>query len=218
MREVWLIRHGESAGNAGAATSAPASIPLTDRGRAQARRVAACVTRRPDLLASSPYLRARLTAAPLRARYPDVPYQEWAVQEFTYLAPARCRDTTFDERKPLVAAYWARGEPHHCDGAGAESFAAFCARVRAAAERLARGDYEFAVLFSHGQFIRALLWLLLSEPGEIGGEAMRAFHAFLQAVPMPNAALLQLRLGPEPGAHYFSGIVKAHLPAELLTG
>jgi len=47
-------------------------------------------------------LRSQQTAAPLIARYPDVPVEQWPIQEFTYLSPEHCHNTTFSERKPLV--------------------------------------------------------------------------------------------------------------------
>lgn len=36
MKEIWFIRHGESASNAGEVTNAPDSIPLTVKGHKQA--------------------------------------------------------------------------------------------------------------------------------------------------------------------------------------
>jgi len=55
MKEIWLIRHAESIANAGAATSQPSTIPLTDRGTQQAECVAASFTKQPDLVVLSPY-------------------------------------------------------------------------------------------------------------------------------------------------------------------
>jgi 2,3-bisphosphoglycerate-dependent phosphoglycerate mutase len=58
MSEILLMRHCESSGQAPAAA-------LTERGRAQARSLAAFLAAHPvDHLISSPYLRARETIAP----------------------------------------------------------------------------------------------------------------------------------------------------------
>jgi hypothetical protein len=65
---------------------------------------------------SSPlYLRAQQTAEPLLARYPATAVEEAAVQEFMYLAPAKCVNTDTAPRKPLVDDYWAQKDPNHCD-------------------------------------------------------------------------------------------------------
>ena len=55
--------------------------------------------------------------------------EEWPIQEFTYLDPARCQNMTPAERAPMVRAYWELADPTHVDGAGAESFTAFLSRV-----------------------------------------------------------------------------------------
>lgn len=102
----WLVRHGESAANAGAVTTDPASIPLTEAGRGQARSTAAAIMQRPNLIVVSSYLRTRQTTAPSIERFPDVPVETWPVQEFTYLSPGRCAGTTTAQRRPLVEAYW----------------------------------------------------------------------------------------------------------------
>lgn len=53
QRQRWLVRHGESAANAGSATTDPATIPLTLVGRDQAVRVAAGLLQKPDLIVVS---------------------------------------------------------------------------------------------------------------------------------------------------------------------
>src|SRR4051794_5267106 len=120
---LWLVRHGESEGNAGRVTSDYAAIPLTALGRAQAEQVARACQEPPARVVLSPYRRARQTAEPLLARFPGVPVVEETVQEFTYLAASRCRGMDATTRWPLVEAYWARLDPGYRDGEGAESFA-----------------------------------------------------------------------------------------------
>lgn len=103
MLTVRFIRHAESAANAGAATSDPASIPLTPRGHDQALAGSDSFSAAPDLIICSPFLRVQQTAAPTCVRFTAAPVQTWAVQEFTYLAPARCAHTTAEQRRPWVA-------------------------------------------------------------------------------------------------------------------
>lgn len=86
-KSVRLIRHAQSAANAGLATTAPDSIPLTELGRTQAQILADHIASPPDLIISSPFERAIHTALALANRYPPVPLEIWAVEEFTYLSP-----------------------------------------------------------------------------------------------------------------------------------
>lgn len=216
MKEVWLIRHAESTANAGAATYSPEVIPLTEKGLAQAQSVADQISKRPDLIVVSPFLRSKQTAAPLIARSRDVPVEEWNVQEFTYLAPERCHNTTLTERKPLVDAYWSRNDPNYCDGAGAESFADLMTRAQATLTQIKKPEDKFVVVISHGQFIRAAIWLLLHEMEEMKIETMAAFHCFLEAVSVPNAAIFKIKL-TEEGELFFSRISASYLPEALLT-
>lgn len=203
MRTIWLIRHTESVSNAGLATQHPRTIELTARGHAQAQALAGAFERAPDLIVTSPYDRTKATAAPTRARFPHVPHEEWPVQEFTFLAPARYAGTTLPERMPAVRAYWERADPAGLDGPGSESLLDLFARVLALLARLEAAPQQFIALFSHGEFLRALLWYLLARPAEIGPRQMRRFHMFLQALSLPNGAIVPLEL---------------RAPAEILIG
>src|SRR5262245_37165828 len=93
-KQVWLIRHGESVGNAGLATSEPATIPLTRKGIEQTLRLVDSFRQTPSLIVTSPYIRTQQSAEPTIRRFPMVPREQWEVQEFTYLTPARYKDTT----------------------------------------------------------------------------------------------------------------------------
>src|SRR5262245_42062403 len=100
MLTVRFIRHGESLANAGGVTSLTPSIPLTALGRSQAVELSRSFTTSPNLIVTSPYLRAQDTATPTAARFPHVPLEVWPVQEFTYLALKRCFNTTSEQRQP----------------------------------------------------------------------------------------------------------------------
>jgi broad specificity phosphatase PhoE len=89
-KKILLIRHAESAANAGLATVSPDSIPLTEKGIEQARLLANFLADAPALIVVSPFLRARQTAAPLIERFLNAEVENWEVQEFTYLSKTRC--------------------------------------------------------------------------------------------------------------------------------
>lgn len=130
MKHVRLIRHGESAANAGEPTRDHASIPMTAKGLEQAHKVARSFTSAPELIVASPFLRAQATALATTALYPTAAFEIWPIHEFTYLAPARCVDTTLAQRRGWVEAYWQRLDPAFTDGECAESFNDFVARRR----------------------------------------------------------------------------------------
>jgi hypothetical protein len=81
-------------------------------GRAESVRFAAAWNEAPpDLIAVSGFVRAGGTAAPLLERFPDVHNICLPVHELTFLCPARCRVTSFEERRAMVEEYWERGDP-----------------------------------------------------------------------------------------------------------
>ncbi len=216
MRQVWLIRHGESAANAGLATLDSSSIPLTERGRLQAERAALALPGAPDLLVSSAYRRALDTAAPARARFPGAARAEWPVHEFTYLAHGAGASSTVAERRPRVDAFWARADPHHVDGEGAESFCALLDRVEALFASLGEAGGEFVVVYTHGLFMRLVIWSLVFGRVPRAGEGMRRFRAFAVAVTVPNACVVRL-YEQAPGLWSVGAVDVTHLPPELVT-
>ncbi|NHZ83807.1 histidine phosphatase family protein [Massilia sp. CCM 8695] len=185
---VRFIRHGESAANAGAATSDPANIPLTQLGHEQAQAISNSFGAAPDLIVYSPFQRVRQTAAPTLAHFAAVPVEAWPIQEFTYLAPARCAHTTPEQRRPWAAQFWDAADTLAIDGPEAESFAAFMWRVSAALDRLAGLPLASVALFGHGQHMQAVRWSIAHRPQIIDADAMRAFRAFDLSHPIANAA------------------------------
>ena len=177
MLTVHFVRHGESAANAGNATSDPALIPLTEKGWAQARAVADSFDVAPDLIVMSPFERAQDTALPTIQKFPECPVEIWAVEEFTYLSPARCANTTAAERKPWVNAYWGSADPDFEDWPGTESFSHLIRRARSVLKRL-HSVTGTVVIFGHGQFMQAVRWLIVEPQERIDSAAMLAFRAF----------------------------------------
>lgn len=178
MKTVRLTRHGESAANAGAASRDHASIPLTDKGIRQAQCVARSFAHAPALIVASAFSRAQDTARATAAVYPCVPFETWPIEEFTYLEPARCVNTTVAQRQGWVQAYWNKAQPCYSDGAGAESFMAFIARAQSFLERLAAHPAQHIAVFSHGQFLSAVAWLLERKPQHIDSHAMTQWRAY----------------------------------------
>ena len=191
MRAVF-IRHGQSTGNAGNPTHDLSLLQLTEKGRTEAREVAAAWTEPPSLIVTSPYLRTQQTAIPTIERFPSVPVEVWPIQEFTYLEPSRWNGTFSVQRKPHIDAYWEACDPDFCDGPGAESFATLLRRAEAALERLEESPYEGPVLlFSHGQFIHAVRTIVLY-PGASDRERMERFWRRDGLPAVGNAALVSI--------------------------
>jgi broad specificity phosphatase PhoE len=193
-KSVRLIRHAQSAANAGLATTSPDSIPLTELGHTQAQLLADHIASVPDLIISSPFERAIHTALPLANRYPHVPLDIWAVEEFTYLSPSRLAGTTQADRKPLVDAYWNDGDQAAIDGPGAESFTELLKRAKMMLDQLAASTADNILVFSHGQFIRAVAWF--NRHGQDAGtpQNMRLFRTLDTKDPLPNCAGYDLEL------------------------
>jgi probable phosphoglycerate mutase len=191
---VWLVRHGESESNAGAPTADPGAAPLTTRGHDQAAGVADAMPERPALIVASPYLRAAQTAEPAIARFPDARREEWPVQEFTFLGHLHSTPATGLERRPQVEAYWRRADPDLSIG-GAESFADLLGRARTCLARLSRQPSGPVAVFTHGIFIRAVIWAVLTGSTTADRTDMRAFHRFGESIAVPNCAVVQLRVG-----------------------
>lgn len=207
MPTVWFIRHTECETNIGLPTADATTAKLTLKGIRQAQQIASALPRCPDLIISSSYLRAKQTADPTRQRFPHVPLEEWPVHEFTYLSQSVSgRSTTSDERRLLVNEYWSRLDQHYTDGEGAESFTNLMKRVKDILEQLKNTEGDFIVVFSHGQFILAVLaWLM----GLIFDDMLQ-FRYFLLANEVPNGAIMKVSLQNEQDA-WFSSFTISHL-------
>jgi probable phosphoglycerate mutase len=190
---VWLIRHGESESNAGAPSADPGASPLTARGHEQAARAAEAMPEPPALIVTSPYLRAQQTGEPTIARFPDARREEWPVQEFTYLGHLHRTPTTGPERRPQVEEYWRRADPGLSIG-GAETFADLLDRTRTCLDRLTEQPTGPVAVFTHGIFLRAVMWAVLTGITTADQTAMRAFHRFSSSIAVPNCAVVQLRV------------------------
>ena len=210
MKEIRLIRHAESIANAGGTTSTPRDIPLSDRGYLQAKALADSITDRPELIVLSPYIRTEETARPLLKRFPDCPVETLPIQEFTYLSISRCRNSTYEQRKPLVEEYWARCDPNYSDGDQAESLVELVNRARAFLRRITEMDGELILVFTHEQFIKTVMWEVLQLGVETAPEFMTAFRKFSTSFAIPNTAVMKMLL--DDGEYTIGKIDSAHLP------
>jgi 2,3-bisphosphoglycerate-dependent phosphoglycerate mutase len=197
MKHVRLIRHGESAANAGEATLDHETITLTPRGVEQAQLVALSFKHAPALIVASPFTRAHSTAMATAAVFPHIPFETWPIHEFTYLEPARCANTTVAQRREWVEAYWAKADPGFTDGEGAESFLDFIARAQSFLECLAEHPAQDIVAYSHGQFINAVAWLIERKPLGIDGGAMVDWREYEIANHVPNCGGYLLSKDPD---------------------
>lgn len=210
-----LIRHAESAAQTGVASSDAALIPLSEKGREKATQFASQLMKS-DLIVVSPFIRTRQTAQPLIDLYPEVPVEEWAVQEFTYLAPKRCRDMTAGQRDPMVREYWERQDPAYVDGTGAESFNQFIRRAGELIWRCRELDIR-TYIFSHTMFMQAVR-LSLESSGEIID--MTAFRDACFIQPIRNLEALVI---PRPKKTIWQGgLIRIPKPSkqkgEMLNG
>ena len=194
-RDVWFIRHAESVANAGARTREAPTYPLSELGFRQAEQLAASLHVEPELIVTSPYVRARQTADFAIRRFPHVCVEEWPVQEVQYLDPVLCTDTTQDERRVLSDAYWERCDPYFA-APGAESFAGFVGRVADALHRLTHRTERTVFVFCHGRVMDTVAWLHLSPPATLDAVAMRRFFHFIHGFTVPNCAILPLHFHP----------------------
>lgn len=191
-KKILLIRHAESESNIGLPTSDPALIFLSPGGHEQAERLVDKLASPPELVVTSHYIRTQQTAEPVIKKYPHAPCEEWGIHEFTYLSPGKCKNTTRNERLPMVKQYWDSCDPSYCDGPGAESFGDFINRVKATINKIQERKEQSIVLFSHGQFIAALLWLVNNKISEVTSEKMREYYCWLQKKLLPNAGIAEV--------------------------
>jgi broad specificity phosphatase PhoE len=210
---IWMIRHAQSQSNAGQATIGPSTNGLSDLGLLQSKQVAEVISQVPDRIVVSPYWRTHLTAQPLLDKFPQVKPEVWPVQEFSYLSLSPDHPTTPAHRQPLSQAFWNRSDPDYVDGERAESFQQLMQRVQDTLDRIDRHQ-GFGVVFSHGLFMKALLWTAMAQPGAIDKLAMQRFCGFWRSFRIPNASILRISVA-ENQQLTWSGFDIDHLPLHL---
>ena len=153
--QAWLVRHGETEWSKSGQHTGRTDVPLTQAGRAQARRLRRKLGRRSfALVLSSPMSRALETArlAGFAERVEiDPDLHEWDYGRHEGLTTAEIRRTDADW------TVWTHPIP---DGETADEVAARVDRVIARV-RAGRGD---TLLFAHGHVLRVLAARWLSLP------------------------------------------------------
>ena len=137
MKNIYLIRHAQSAANAmpshgGLVTYRNADIPITELGQTQAASLAQWLrehTPQPDAVFVSPYLRTQQTARPYLEQSSLKAEVLHDLHEFNYLSFANIDGQNFTRLKQLSEAYWQRNDPDYRDGEDCDSFASFYRRI-----------------------------------------------------------------------------------------
>lgn len=178
--------------NAGTWNPNPEQACLSSLGKKQAQKVASGITQQPDLIVSSPLIRARESAWYITNRWPDTPKVIWPIQELIYLSPAKMYPLTPEERKARIHDYWQRNDPVYRDGEDAESFANFLARVRQFHDRI-RQQHGFVVVIGHGLFLKAYQ-LGLAHGFHTTSDWMHLFRQQERMHPIQNSELLKIAI------------------------
>lgn len=152
---LWMVRHELSESNKDEKYKAISSsdVELSNEGKRKAIELAKAFSSTPNLIVSSPFKRARDTAAPLRERFPDVPYEEWPIQEFGYM---EFPNTNREQRQPWVNSYWRRMGTCYQVNSRSESFMMLADRAWKIRNLIMSqiGRYKFIVAISHEQFMK----------------------------------------------------------------
>jgi len=156
MGEILLIRHGETAWNREEIFRGRADVPLSERGREQARLLAKALGGSPvEAVYSSPLSRARETAGPtaralglevvVDERLVDMSFGEWEGKPRAEV----------EQKWPELYEMWAT-KPEGFRGPGGESLGEVMARAWPALEEIASRQ-EAAAVVSHRVVCKVLL-------------------------------------------------------------
>ena len=190
MKTLYLIRHAQSAANAGGTGLPDREIPLSAKGVRQAAELACRLPANCRAFISD-MRRTHETAAPYCARHDVRPEILPCLNEFSYLPFAAVQGLDASARKPLAHAYWQRADPHFCAGSGADTFAEFDGRVSDFLHHTWPGLPHGSLLFGHGIWITLLAWRLSGNLAESGAD-MAAFRAFQSSLHIANASVWRL--------------------------
>lgn len=171
MGDLLLVRHGETEWSLSGQHTSWTDLPLTDRGRAQAREVAPLLrAERIDTVFVSPMNRARETAELAGLARPphdvrtDADLSEWDYGAYEGVTTAEIHRTRPDWF--LFTDGVAPGPPEH-PGESPEEVGARADRVLAKVRALAADAEGSVALVAHGHFLRVLTarWLGLPPSG-----------------------------------------------------
>ena len=177
MKTLYLIRHAQSAANAGGISLPDQEIPLSTEGARQAAELACRLPENRHVFVSE-MRRTHETATP-------------CLNEFSYLPFAAVQGLDAAARKPLAEAYWQRADPHFRAGGGADTFTEFDGRVSDFLHRAWPVLPHGSLLFGHGIWIALLAWRFSGNCAEAGAD-MAAFRTFQSSLHVANASVWRL--------------------------
>lgn len=193
MKTIYVIRHAESIANA-ERRAGRATDPLTERGRNQARQLAARFTSIPlEAVLSSTYTRAQETAQivadalglPLETS--DLFVESKSPSSVEGLSS---QDPRLKEVRALLHDNWGNPTFHHSDE---ENFFGLSTRARAALQFLEDHPANCLAVVSHGAFICALAEVLVLGDDLTAPLSTRFYNAF----PSSNTGVMVVELdGP----------------------
>ena len=73
---------------------------------------------------------------------------------------------------------------------------------------------DFVAIFSHGLFMRSLIWRFLAGPIQIDSATMRRYRGFISGFSVPNGSIMKMYL-TDTTEILISEFELSHLPAEL---
>jgi broad specificity phosphatase PhoE len=160
MHMITLLRHGESDGNANGLIQGQVDLPLTEKGRGQARDLAAqwlSEDRHYDLAIASPLLRARQTAE-IVAEALNLPLEfdpAWMERSFGAIDGQAYQDIIQWEPRPDFY------HPYLAPGETGESLIDLFNRASRAVQDLVRRPAAAYLVVSHGAFLNSVLASIL---------------------------------------------------------
>lgn len=156
--KIILIRHGETRWNAIQKYQGHTDIPLNEKGRQQATRLADYlkVTEKIEAVYCSDLVRARETAAIVAGPFQIKPISDSRLREFDF---GKWEGLTFnqvydDYREDFEQWF---NNPHHFRVPGGESFADLAGRSLAAIKDIGSKHYGTTVIVTHGGVIKVVL-------------------------------------------------------------
>ncbi len=165
MLMLHLVRHGNTSQSSEGVFCGDHDPPLTDRGVAEAERLARAV--QPfalDALYCSPKLRARMTAEPIARACGLVPVVEDGLREIAYGAWEGRKETEIARSEPEAFNAW-QADPALVSPPGGESAFAIAARSLPVLLRVRHAHQAGRVLLvSHKATIRVIVCALLGVP------------------------------------------------------
>jgi hypothetical protein len=144
--------------------------------------------------------------------------ETWPVQEFTYLSSKHYANATVSDRRSAANRYWFKCDPDYWDGPESETFNQMIYRVEETIEKIKDKKLDYILVFSHGWFIRGLLWYLIVNEKKTHDNQSPLLHKLLEKKiisSLPYIFLKQRNLfGSSRGKmrHYLFFAAALHLP------